>query len=389
VRKFIERALKKLSKLDNEQIHDLVYSLASENERIEVVLDSLADGIVVADEEHNVILVNKAAERLIPFTSSDYYERAMWDAIGDDDISAFVRTVLENQESVMDREFTLDHLGKDRILSCSVLPLVRDGHIQGNILHVEDVTERRNREARLRRAENLASLTTLAAGVAHEIKNPLGSIGIHIQLVEKALKEPEKMDSDKVQSYLAVVNEEVERLNKIVVDFLFAVRPMNVNLEERAMNSVVREVLEFVGHELQQAGIEIESLLAEDLPNLELDEKYLKQAIMNIVKNAMSAMPEGGTLRVATQRRGDQVELQISDTGVGMSEEVQQKIFEPYFTTRDYGSGIGLTLVYKVVKEHNADVTVRSQPEKGSTFTITFPVPQKEQHLLGWNGESA
>jgi PAS domain S-box-containing protein len=389
VRKFIERALKKLSKLDNEQIHDLVYSLASENERIEVVLDSLADGIVVADEEHNVILVNKAAERLIPFTSSDYYERAMWDAIGDDDISAFVRTVLENQESVMDREFTLDHLGKDRILSCSVLPLVRDGHIQGNILHVEDVTERRNREARLRRAENLASLTTLAAGVAHEIKNPLGSIGIHIQLVEKALKEPEKMDSDKVQSYLAVVNEEVERLNKIVVDFLFAVRPMNVNLEERAMNSVVREVLEFVGHELQQAGIEIESLLAEDLPNLELDEKYLKQAIMNIVKNAMSAMPEGGTLRVATQRRGDQVELQISDTGVGMSEEVQQKIFEPYFTTRDYGSGIGLTLVYKVVKEHNADITVRSQPEKGSTFTITFPVPQKEQHLLGWNGESA
>jgi PAS domain S-box-containing protein len=389
VRKFIERALKKLSKLDNEQIHDLVYSLASENERIEVVLDSLADGIVVADEAHNVILVNKAAERLIPFTSSDYYERAIWDAIADDDISAFVRTVLENQESVMDREFTLDHVGKDRILSCSVLPLVRAGHIQGNILHVEDVTERRNREARLRRAENLASLTTLAAGVAHEIKNPLGSIGIHIQLVEKALKEPEKMDSDKVQSYLAVVNEEVERLNKIVVDFLFAVRPMNVNLEERAMNSVVREVLEFVGHELQQAGIEIESLLAEDLPNLELDEKYLKQAIMNIVKNAMSAMPEGGTLRVATQRRGDQVELQISDTGVGMSEEVQQKIFEPYFTTRDYGSGIGLTLVYKVVKEHNADITVRSQPEKGSTFTITFPVPQKEQHLLGWNGESA
>lgn len=389
MRKFIERALKKLSKLDKDQIYDLIYSLATENERIEVVLDSLADGVVVADEDHNVILVNKAAERLFPFSSTEYYELAIWKAIGDEEIAEFVRTTLENQESVMDREFTLEHQGVTRILSCSVLPLVRDGHIQGNILHVEDVTERRSREARLRRAENLASLTTLAAGVAHEIKNPLGSIGIHIQLVEKALKNPDSMDSEKVQSYLAVVDEEVERLNKIVVDFLFAVRPMNITLEERDINGVVQEVLEFVGYELEEAGIELVSALGEGLPKIELDDKYFKQAMMNIVKNAMSAMPEGGTLRVATEQRGDQVLLRITDTGVGMSEEVQQKIFEPYFTTRDYGSGIGLTLVYKVVKEHNGDITVNSYEGKGSTFTISFPIPQKEQHLLEWNGESA
>jgi PAS domain S-box-containing protein len=386
MRKFIERALAKLSKLDSDQIHALMYDLADEHERLNGVLDSLSDGIMVADVENKLIMFNKAAERLVPFTGSDGYDRPIWESITDDEISHFTEQTLEAQESVRDREFALDRGGMTRLLSFSVTPLVRNGQIQGTIVHVEDVSEKRSREARLRRAESLASLTTLAAGVAHEIKNPLGSIGIHMQLIQKALSGLDSEGIDQIEEYVDVVNEEVERLNRIVVDFLFAVRPMDTRLEDRDLNAIVHDLLEFVRFELKEADIEIQEDLAEDLPTLEIDEKYLKQALLNIVKNAISAMPDGGTLAASSLQQGDVVILKITDTGLGMSEETLNKIFEPYFTTKDFGSGIGLTMVYKVVKEHMGDISVVSQEGKGASFSISFPVPQREQHLLNYEG---
>ncbi len=386
MRKFIDRALQKLAKLDSEQIRNLIYDLANENDRLESVLDSLSDGVLVSDEQHNLIFVNKPAERLLPLASSEIYERRIWDAIADQEIAAFLQESLSNQESVFDEEFTLDHGGKNRTLAVCVLPVVKEGHIQGNLFHLKDITERKSKEARLRRAESLASLTTLAAGVAHEIKNPLGSIGIHIQLVQKSLQEDD-IDRDRVHGYIDVVNEEVSRLNKIVVDFLFAMRPMNVELSDGDLNEVVRGVLDFVQYELETSDIELIADLAETLPKIELDEKYLKQALMNIIKNAIAAMPDGGTLRVSSERRGDDVQLDIADTGVGMSDDVAEKIFEPYYTTKDYGSGIGLTLVYKVIKEHLGEISVQTQEGHGTTFTLSFPVPQRERHLLSYRGE--
>ncbi len=386
MRKFIERALGKLSKLHVDQIRSLLQDIAAENERLEAVLDSMTDGVMVTDGDHNLVLQNRPASRLLPIAPGENYEHPLWEVIADPEIAEFVHHALTNQESVTDQEFTLGLGGSSRTLSCSILPLVRGGSIQGNFLLVEDVTERKGKEARLRRAESLAALTTLAAGVAHEIKNPLGSIGIHMQLIQKSLKQG-NADEERLQEYIDVVNEEVERLNKIVVDFLFAVRPMDVELQDGDVNQVVRDLLGFVRYELEENGIQVEEELEEELPAVELDEKYLKQALMNIVKNAMSAMPEGGTLRVATVSRGDEVEIRISDNGVGMSEDVLEKIFEPYFTTRDFGSGIGLTLVYKVVKEHRGDISVSSQEGNGSAFTISLPVPQREINLLSWEGE--
>ncbi len=388
MRKFIERALAKLSKLDADQIHALMYDLAFEHERLNGVLDSLSDAIMVADVENNLIVFNKAAERLVPFTGSEGYDRPIWESITDDEISRFVEQTLETQESIRDREFALDRGGMTRLLAFTVTPLVRNGQIQGTIIHAEDVSERRGREARLRRAESLASLTTLAAGVAHEIKNPLGSIGIHMQLIQKALSRIDAEEVDQIGGYVDVVNEEVERLNRIVVDFLFAVRPMDTKLEDRDLNAIVHDLLEFVRFELEEANIEIQEELAEDLPTLEIDEKYLKQALLNIVKNAISAMPDGGTLTASSRQQGDIVVLKITDTGLGMSDEVLNKIFEPYFTTKDFGSGIGLTMVYKVAKEHMGDISVVSQEGKGSSFSISFPVPQREQHLLNYEGGS-
>jgi two-component system, sporulation sensor kinase E len=386
MKKFVQRALKKFDKLGAVQMRALIEDLANEQDLVEAVLDSLNDGLIVADNEHILVMSNKAAERLVPIHVREGSDQAVWKAIDDPEIAGFLERTLREEDSVVDREFTFDRGSTTRTIALTVSPLVRGGGISGTIVHIEDVSEKRSREARLRRAESLASLTTLAAGVAHEIKNPLGSIGIHMQLIQKALIGIEDSRSDSIRDYVDVVNEEVDRLNRIVVDFLFAVRPMDTTLEDSDLNPIIKDIIDFVRFELEEASIEIVERFADGLPELRLDEKYIKQAVLNIVKNAIAAMPAGGTLTVTTEGGDDEVRLRISDTGEGISEEIMDKIFEPYFTTRDFGSGIGLTLVYKIVKEHMGDISVMSQEGRGSSFTISLPVPQREQHLLSWEG---
>ncbi len=386
MRNFIQKALNKLPKLDKEQIRTLLFDLASENELLEVVLDSIVDGILVVDLENRLITLNRAVEKLLCFNVNDPSDQIIWDVVEDTEIAMFIKKVLKNADRVMEEEFTLNYSGIIRTICLDIMPLVKDGRVQGNVIIVSDITERKRKEARLRRAESLASLTTLAAGVAHEIKNPLGSIGIHIQLIQKALKRDHSISEETAGSYLEIINEEIERLNEIIVDFLFAVRPMNTNLSLSHINSVVSDLMEFIKHELERSRITIRMDLDPNIPKIYMDEKYIKQALLNIIKNAEAAMPDGGELTVKTFEKDGMVHLHIEDTGTGISEENMAKIFEPYFTTKDFGSGLGLTVVYKIIKEHDGEIYLDSKEGEGTVFMLTFPIPQKDKRLLDWQG---
>ncbi|HEY9593150.1 MAG TPA: ATP-binding protein [Spirochaetia bacterium] len=388
MRKFIQKAMEKLGKMDVDQIRALILRISEENDLLGMLLESLTDGIIVTDSDNKIILYNKSAERLIPFAMDDVIERVLWDAVSDRALADFFSANLQGQEKVSDREFTLDS-APPRIVSVSLLPLVKEGSVQGNVAHVEDVTEKKAREARLRRAESLASLTTLAAGVAHEIKNPLGSMGIHLQLIQKKIAGKECIEAKDIAQHLGVMGEEVDRLNRIVVDFLFAVKPMDTVLEDGDVNRVIQELLEFVRPELDQAGVKIESTLSPTLPLLRIDPRYIKQALLNLIKNAVAAMPEGGTLRVDSRREGDEAVVQIADTGAGIPEEIMDKIFEPYFTTKPFGTGLGLTIVFKIMKEHFGDISVNSRVGEGTTVTLAFPIPQNEKILIDYKGGDA
>ena len=413
MRNFIERALSKLPKMTAEQITALLLSVAAENERLESVIDSLAEGLLVCDANYDLILVNKAAERFLPLSLFEQVERPLWSAVADEAVADFLKSSLTLGDRVTDREFDVDVKGVQRLLSISVLPLVKDRKVTGSLVYVEDITEKRGKEARLRRAENLASLTTLAAGVAHEIKNPLGSISIHIQLIQKALKASrsacedadvgrgpaargkfarekpvQSAPFDLIDKYLGVVNEEIDRLNRIVVDFLFAVRPMDIELREGDLNALIQELVDFVRYEMEAAKITCDLRLAKDLPEIRYDERYIKQALLNLVKNALAAMPSGGTLTIKTEKSGDEVRLVVADTGIGIPEENLPKIFEPYFTTKESGSGLGLTLVFKIIKEHRGEISVKSKEGEGASFTISLPVPQKETRLIAYGGDT-
>jgi PAS domain S-box-containing protein len=395
---FYQRALKKLDKLTAEQCRELLVSAANEISRLETVLDSIPDGILVCDENNCLIMANKASQRLLPLNHIE--GGTLWAVVRDERLVELLRNILLNSDRVLDREIDITLQGQNRLLSISVLPLVRDHRVTGSLIYIEDITEKRVRESRLRRVENLASLTTLAAGVAHEIKNPLGSISIHLQLMQKALvknrmkkvrvKPAAKTESgpspdELLDKYVRVLNEEVDRLNRIVVDFLFAVRPMVLELRERNINTLITELTEFVIPEMEQSNIRCLLELDENLPPVLIDERYMKQALLNLVKNAQAAMPQGGLLTIATSRSDNEIRISVCDTGVGISEENLKKIFEPYFTTRETGSGLGLTLVFKIIREHQGEISVESREGEGTNFEISLPVPQKERRLIAYN----
>ena len=381
MRNFIKRAQKKLDKLTPDQVRDIFSSAAGEIERLDTVLDSLSEGIIVLNAEHSLVLANKYARRLLPPNIHDQGKGIFWKDLRDEKTAAFIEKTILSGDRADGWEFTDEYIGNERLFSLSIFPLVKDGSISGSLIRVEDITEKRSREERMRRMENLASLSSVAAGVAHEIKNPLGSISIHVQLIEKLLAGIKH--SGKLDKYINVVNEEIDRLNKIVVDFLFAVRPMQLDLRRRDINALIGETAELFSFELEAAKVKTELELEEKIPLIDFDSGFMKQVLINLIKNAIHAMPDGGTLTIGTAIRDNSVFITVKDTGEGIPDENFPKIFEPYFTTRETGTGLGLTLVFKIVREHQGEINVKSSPGKGSVFTISLPLPQTERILIG------
>jgi PAS domain S-box-containing protein len=373
--------LSKIEKLTVEQCRELIISASGEIRRLETVLESLPTGILVCDEKHSLIVANKAALRFFPLSRK---EGSLWELIPDEYFANFFRQVLQSGDRILENEMNIDLLGVDHLLSISVLPLVEKRRISGSLIYIEDITEKRNRETRLRRAENLASLTTLAAAVAHEIKNPLGAISIHLQLMQKAIIKNDLQPDQSIQKYLNILNEEVDRLNHIVVDFLFAVRPMSLELRKGDINVLIDELAEFTRAELEQSRIRLLLEPDEKLPPTLIDERHMKQVLLNLIKNAQAAMPNGGLLTIATQVSDNEIRISVCDTGIGISAENLKKIFEPYFTTKESGTGLGLTLVYKIIKEHRGEISVESRIGEGTNFEIILPVYQKEMRMIGF-----
>jgi PAS domain S-box-containing protein len=380
VSRFFQKAIERLNRLDPMQAGTLMRGLAGENDLLAMVLESMTDGIIVLDEVHAIRLINKAAERLLPFAADELTGRAVWQVVDDEQVAAFLRDTLIGSDHVLDGEFTLEG-AHAATLEITIVPLVRDRRIEGSLVHVDDITERRSEEARLRRAESLASMTTLAAGVAHEIRNPLTSMSIHLQLIQRSLSGGQTVPAE-IDESLNTMTEEIQRLNKIVVDFLFAVRPMNSELREGDINDVLGPLLAFLRPELSASGIQVVEKLATRLPPAQIDERLLREALLNIVKNAKAAMPVGGTLTVGTALAGERICVTLRDNGTGIPDDITDKIFEPYFTTREFGSGLGLTLTYKIIKEHAGDIEVTSKPGAGTTFRVCIPVSPRARRML-------
>jgi signal transduction histidine kinase len=224
-------------------------------------------------------------------------------------------------------------------------------------------------EEQLRRADRLSALGELSAGMAHEIRNPLGAIKGAVEI----LKDDYTPDEAKYE-FIQILLKETDRLNHIVQEFLGFARPKQPEFQQADLNEVIESVLTLSAQEARKAGVKVDKKLDLSIGKRSLDAGMLKQAFLNLILNAIQAMPGGGALTVKTRLLSDAFEVKISDTGIGISEENRKKLFSPFFTTKKNGTGLGLAITYRIIENHRGRIDVVSEPGRGTTFTVLIPV---------------
>ena len=218
-----------------------------------------------------------------------------------------------------------------------------------------------------------AEIAQLAGGIAHEIRNPLSTISLNLDLLAEDFQQPETPRDRRVLQKIERLRREGRRLQNLLEDFLRFVRVQDLRLEPTDLNLVVEELRDFCEPQAMAQGIIVRSHSADDLPRVLLDVDLFKQALLNLFINARQAMPDGGELILTTRRDGAWVVLDVTDTGLGMTDEVRSRIFDAFYSTRPGGSGLGLPTTRKIIEAHGGDIRVESEPGKGSQFTIRLP----------------
>jgi signal transduction histidine kinase len=338
------------------------------------ILSSINHGVITTDVNRVITSINACGEE---FLSIDF------DSVGHNideicqngiPIGRMSQAVLDGEEPVSDEDFihvTGDHV-RHLLANCHLLKDAH-GHVLGTVLHVRDVTERQLTEARMRRMERYMGLGTLAAGLHHEIKNPLSGLALHVQLLEEHFQGA--LDKD-VAETLGVLKTEVTRIGAVLESFRSYVSLSQLNRSRVDLTRLIEHTAQLVRPQAQQSNVKIEL----DLPDQELtpvlvDEAKFEQVLLNVALNALDAMPGGGRLSLRLTSDETNIRIEVADTGPGISESVRARIFDPYFTTKSDGSGMGLALTEKIVQQHGGGISVETSCE-GTVFQLKLPLDE-------------
>ena len=378
---FLERLIDRLDRLDRQEVGDYMLGLAREKGLLENIFNSMQEGLVVIDPFARIAFFNLAAARLLSLPA-DSLGRPAEEIIADPELKEIVRQGLELPEQSLVRDFQTTQPSPRWIrLSRSSL-CDREGQVRGILLLFGDITRQRRADEEASVSERMDGLAFLTATVAHELGNPLSSLAIHVQLLERSVRNLPAKASASLLLSVAVVKEELNRLDAIIVQFLKALRPAPLQLAEEEMGSLAEEVRDLVAEELKRRGIAIAiERPADPMPGT-VDRNAIKQVLLNLIKNSAQAMPRGGTIRLSLRREKTHLVLAVTDEGRGIPTLEMPRIFGPFFSTREGGSGLGLLVVYKIVRQHGGTIEVVSAPARGTVFTVRIPQRPERIKLL-------
>lgn len=380
-KRFTERLIERIEHLDHRELGGYLVGLAREKGLLENIFNSMQEGLLVVRPEGTIVLLNNSAARLldIPAASAG---RAFSAVINDSELQAIIEQGLEVPGQSLVREFIMLH-PQPRWVRLSRSGLSDgEGKFRGVLVILADITRQRKAEAETSLVERLNFLGHLTAGVAHEIGNPISALFVQAQLLERGTRKLSSPQREKFRRTIALIQEELRRLDGIVRQFLKTLRPEVIHLHENDLAELVEEVAELTEAELKEKGI----TLARESPRGDvrgrMDKNLVKQAVLNLIKNAAQAMPRGGVITIRMESEDAYLRLAVSDQGIGIPGEKISRIFEPFFTTRETGSGMGLLVVYKAIRQHGGYVEVSSLPGEGTTFTIWLPRRPRKIKLL-------
>jgi PAS domain S-box-containing protein len=349
-------------------VHEIFSTL---RDNLNSVMAGLEDGLLLFTRDSRAVMVSPAAEKFLGAPASHFMGRRVNEIFP---AGHPLREALHlNGEELSETagETVLETAEGSRRVGVSVQAIREDGERMGALVTLRDLDSIESINTQLQVSERLAAVGRITAGVAHEVKNPLNSMRLWLENLKEAL--PRDGDLAARQA-VQVLDKEIDRLDEVVKRFLDFSRPMEVRLEATNLATLLREVLAVALPQLQKANVEVSQSLLADVPEVFADRDLLKQAVLNLVLNAIEAMPNGGQLRLTLNRRGDCAEIAVADTGIGIPQENRQKIFQLFFTTRPGGSGIGLASTFRIVQLLNGSIDFTSEVGLGTTFRIELPL---------------
>ena len=382
---FLDKLIERLGRIGPEDVQNYLLQLAQEKGLIETVFNAIQEGIIVTDANGRITYVNDAACELFGLEGENAIGKRL-----DERVRGLDWKSLSQSPGAVSRDMEIFYPA-NRFLNFYIVPLVIErreadpgdtAEPVGHAIILRDITESRRSTEKTIESERFNALTLLAAGVAHEIGNPLNSLHIHLQLMERSVRKLQGKEREELEEAIAICRAEITRLDSIVSQFLQAIRPSKPILHPENVNSIVEEALRFFGPEIADRDIVVEAELRPDLPLIELDRDQMKQAFYNVIKNSFEAMKRRGILRIRTDMDATHVSISFTDTGGGMSAESLSRVFEPYFTTKSSGSGLGLLIVRRIVREHGGEMAIESNEGKGLTLTLRLPYLDKRVRML-------
>jgi two-component system, sporulation sensor kinase E len=381
---FLEKLIGRLGRIGPEEVQNYLLRLAQEKGFLETIFNSIQEGIIVTDSNGRITYVNEAACEIFGIDAENSIGKRL-----DERVRGLDWASLSQSSGALSRDMEIFYPA-NRFINFYIVPLMierlGDGERQpepvGHAMILRDITESRRSTQQTIESERLNALTLLAAGVAHEIGNPLNSLHIHLQLMERKIRELKGKQKTELQESVDVARSEISRLDSIVTQFLRAIRPSKPQLHPENVNALIEETLRFFGPEIKDRDIVVEVELRPDLPLIELDRDQMKQAFYNVIKNSFEAMKRRGIVHIRTDMDASHVLVSFTDTGGGISAENLSRIFEPYFTTKSSGSGLGLLIVRRIVREHGGEMAIESSEGRGLILTLRLPYRDKRVRML-------